>query len=105
MRASLERPAAKIQVRAQVSRARSPEGACGVFSRSARLEPNMLFADIAVLGILEPSLIRNAARQDIRLGGIVLFVRQPFSKRKGPGLLIANEPSLKFFMRSLWPEV
>ena len=67
-------------VREQVSRARSPEGACGVFSRSGRLEPSMLFVDIAVLGILEPSLIRNAARQDIRLGGTVLFVRQPFSK-------------------------
>ena len=80
LRASLERPAAKIQVREQVSRVRFPEGACGVFSRSGRLEPSMLFADIAVLGILEPSLIRNAARQDIRLGGTVLFVRQPFSK-------------------------
>jgi hypothetical protein len=33
----------------------------------------MLFADIVVLGILEPSLIHNAARQDIRLGGIVLL--------------------------------
>jgi len=31
------------------------------------------YAEIAVLGILEPSLIRNATRQDIRLGGIVLL--------------------------------
>jgi len=30
------------------------------------------YAEIAVLGILEPSLIRNATRQDIRLGGVLL---------------------------------
>ena len=42
----------------------------------------MLFADIAVLGILEPSLIRNAARQDIQLGGIVLYETAIFKMKR-----------------------
>jgi hypothetical protein len=33
----------------------------------------MLLADNCVLGTLEPGMIGNAARQDIRLGGIVLL--------------------------------
>ena len=65
---------------------RPPEGD-GVCDKARVLEPGMLIADISVLGISRPSFERNAARQYIRLGGVVLFETANFIMKRPKGLL------------------
>jgi len=50
----------------------------------------MLFAHM-IWGFLGPVLIRKAARQDIRLGGIVLFGDRHFqNKATGPPIAVGK---------------